>query len=98
MSKLNTMKTAMMESAHDLTEQAYRLWQRTQELRILTETIILDIERICQRTRVSITTSRTILGKGPGVPTHGRRVWKVGGRLVGQPETVKPSKSPGSST
>jgi hypothetical protein len=67
-----TMKTAIMESAHDATEQAYRLWQRTQDLRLLTQTVILDIERICERTRVSITTSQMILGKGTDVPRRCR--------------------------
>jgi hypothetical protein len=58
-----------MESAHDATEQAYCLWQRTQDLRTLTEIVILDIERICERTRVSIATSRIILREGADLPT-----------------------------
>jgi hypothetical protein len=71
-----TMKSAIIESAHDTTEQAYRLWQRTRDLTMLTRTVILDIQRICQRTRVSITTSRMILGKGANVPTQCRSVKK----------------------
>ena len=54
-------EAAIMECAHDATEQAQRLWQRSRELTVLTENTILDIKRLCERTRASIAASRRIL-------------------------------------
>ena len=57
------METAIVESAHDATEQAHRTWERSRDLTMLAEAIIRDIKRMCERTQVSIATSRMILGK-----------------------------------
>lgn len=60
---------AIMECAHDAAEQAHRLWQRSRELTMLAENTILDIKRLCERTQVSIDTSRMILKQNHPTPS-----------------------------
>ena len=56
-------ETAIVESAHEATEQAQLVWLRSLDLMMQTQTVIVDIERMCERTQVSIATSRMILGE-----------------------------------
>jgi hypothetical protein len=68
------METAIVESAHDATEEAHRAWERSRDLKMLAEAIIRDIKRMCERTQVSIVTSRMILEEEVNPRTHSRFV------------------------
>jgi hypothetical protein len=53
----------MASSTDEAAEQAQRAWQRSLDVVTRTQTIILEIKQMCERTQVSIATSRMILGK-----------------------------------